>query len=339
MAEIDYEDGAVARLTGVQAQRIVQITGAICSVALIAGVALWGYRLAVRDVSGIPVVRAIEGPMRVAPSNPGGDIADHQGLAINAVAAIGEATDLPPEIVLAPPPMELAPDDPPGLTPLDPVAAAAPPVTGPVAPTVGIDPQAVAAPVPVALAPATQSQAVTETLTDLVAAPAPITTEDAVALALAEALGGDPVALGLTEASGVPESAAPEAAVSGATMRPMPRPQRLVAAQPAAIAAEAPADVVLTSPERDPASLQAGTRLVQLGAFDTPEVARREWAALMTRFGDLMTGKSLVIQAAQSGGRTFYRLRAHGFDGEDDARRFCAALLAENAACIPVVHR
>ena len=47
----------------------------------------------------------------------------------------------------------------------------------------------------------------------------------------------------------------------------------------------------------------------------------------------------MVVQSAQSGGRTFYRLRAHGFAGEDDARRFCAALLAENAACIPVAQR
>ena len=60
---------------------------------------------------------------------------------------------------------------------------------------------------------------------------------------------------------------------------------------------------------------------------------------LQSRFGDLIATKSMVVQSAQSGGRTFYRLRAHGFTGEDDARRFCAALLAENAACIPVAQR
>jgi SPOR domain len=46
-----------------------------------------------------------------------------------------------------------------------------------------------------------------------------------------------------------------------------------------------------------------------------------------------------VIQSAESGGRTFYRLRAHGFDGDDDARRFCAVLQAQAADCIPVAQR
>ena len=93
------------------------------------------------------------------------------------------------------------------------------------------------------------------------------------------------------------------------------------------------------SAEVDVASLPAGTRLVQLGAFDNEDQARGEWDRLAARFGDLMVGKSRVVQSAQSGGRTFYRLRAHGFDGEDDARRFCSALVAENAECIPVALR
>jgi hypothetical protein len=52
-----------------------------------------------------------------------------------------------------------------------------------------------------------------------------------------------------------------------------------------------------------------------------------------------MGGKSLVIQPAQSGGKTFFRLRAHGFATDDDTRRFCTAMVAENATCIPVVQR
>jgi hypothetical protein len=46
-----------------------------------------------------------------------------------------------------------------------------------------------------------------------------------------------------------------------------------------------------------------------------------------------------VIQSAESGGRTFYRLRAEGFADEDDARRFCAAITAEGPDCIPVAVR
>ena len=85
--------------------------------------------------------------------------------------------------------------------------------------------------------------------------------------------------------------------------------------------------------------IPAGTRLSQLGAFDSPEVARKEWDRLSARFGDYMDGKQRVIQKAQSGGRTFYRLRAIGFADLNDARRFCSALVAERADCIPVTSK
>jgi hypothetical protein len=91
--------------------------------------------------------------------------------------------------------------------------------------------------------------------------------------------------------------------------------------------------------EVDPATIAAGTKMVQLGAFDEDALARAEWANLQTRFADLIGTKALVVQQAKSGGRNFFRLRAHGFDTEDETRRFCAALLAENASCIPVAQR
>ena len=60
---------------------------------------------------------------------------------------------------------------------------------------------------------------------------------------------------------------------------------------------------------------------------------------LSGRFSDYLAGKKRVIQRAESGGRIFYRLRAMGFADLADARRFCSALVAENADCIPVVTR
>ena len=87
----------------------------------------------------------------------------------------------------------------------------------------------------------------------------------------------------------------------------------------------------------DPADIPAGTRLVQLGAYDSAEVARAEWERIAGRFDSFMDGKQRVVQKAEKAGRTFYRLRAHGFDDVADARRFCSALVAQNAACIPVV--
>lgn len=89
----------------------------------------------------------------------------------------------------------------------------------------------------------------------------------------------------------------------------------------------------------DPATLPAGTRLVQLGAFDSAEVAREQWDILSARFEDYMGGKSRVIEKAQTGGKTFYRLRAMGFADLADSRRFCSVLMAAKAACIPVATR
>ena len=85
------------------------------------------------------------------------------------------------------------------------------------------------------------------------------------------------------------------------------------------------------------ADLATGTRLVQLGAYESAEVAEQEWGRISGRFDSFFDGKARVIQKAKSGGRTFYRLRAHGFGDLAEARRFCAALVAERADCIPVV--
>ena len=86
-------------------------------------------------------------------------------------------------------------------------------------------------------------------------------------------------------------------------------------------------------------AVAVGTNLVQLGAFPNAEVAGVEWTRLQGRFGDVMGDKSRLIQSATSGGKTFYRLRAQGFAELGDARRFCAALVAEGTDCIPVVVR
>jgi len=128
--------------------RMVNVAGAALSVALLAGVGLWSYRLMVRDVAGIPVVRAMEGPMRVSPIDPGGRQAAYQGLAVNAVAAQGGVEPTPQHLILAPAATDIAVED---------RVAAARPAAEPVA-AVPVDPPlaeaaAVAAPEPVETVP------------------------------------------------------------------------------------------------------------------------------------------------------------------------------------------
>ena len=96
----DYRDESDVPL-GASVTAFLNWAGAALSLALIAGLGVWGYQLLVRDVSGVPVVRALEGPMRIAPEDPGGARAAYQGLAVNEIAAEGTAAEPADLVVLA----------------------------------------------------------------------------------------------------------------------------------------------------------------------------------------------------------------------------------------------
>lgn len=335
MADVDFEDfddgyGAAegqAQGRGLQTSRLVNIAGAVCSVGLVIGLGVWGYKLAVRDVNGIPVVRALEGPMRIAPANPGGEVAAHQGLAVNDVAALGAAAPPPEQLILAPRPVELTAED-----------AAAEDMNG-AAPAAPLQDTALA-PVVAPIAPLAATQGGAD--------------PDAVAKALAEALASDPDAasveedLGSVETASVATAADTAEAPAAPSLRPRARPASFApasdtATDPAATTDTAPALADTAAPppvvEVDASAIPNGTRLVQLGAFDTADQARGEWVKLTNQFGPVFAGKAMVVQSAESGGSTFFRLRAHGFADEAEARSFCLSLLEQNAACIPVEQR
>ena len=86
--------------------RLTHYVGALVSVGLIVILAVWGFKLVVRDVSGVPVIRAVEGQARTAPDNPGGELTDRTGMAVNSVAA---GTDAAPvdRVAIAPQPTAL----------------------------------------------------------------------------------------------------------------------------------------------------------------------------------------------------------------------------------------
>lgn len=106
-----YDEGFAPAVSAPRVTNLVNFAGAALSLALILGVGFWGYKLIVRDVSGIPVVRAMEGDMRVLPDNPGGGVAAHTGLSVNEVAASGEAGGPEDRLVLAPRTAGLAQED------------------------------------------------------------------------------------------------------------------------------------------------------------------------------------------------------------------------------------
>ncbi len=327
-----YDDGA--QPFSQRATSLVNYAGAACSLALMVGIGFWGYELIKRDVTGIPVVRAVEGDMRVAPDNPGGEVAAHTGLAVNAVAAEGEAAGFEDTLLLAPRTQQLAEED----LAVQPTAEA-----GEVAP-VEDDTAAVAV-------------SLTETLPE---EQSPMSADEILALADRLATGVEPI-----DAPAEPEVAAVEEAVPAepeveiiaasvpgvsTSLRPFVRPVSLSVPVSAsaqvdeAVAAALASASANAGPNNSEVSVLAtelpvGTKLVQLGAFPTPQDAAEVWTNLQGRFGDYLVSKERVIQVAERGSSTFYRLRAMGFDDLTDARRFCAALEAGNAECIPVVIR
>lgn len=318
---------------------LVNLAGAALSLGLMIGIGIWGYKLVMRDVTGIPVVRAMQGEMRVAPENPGGEVSAHAGLAVNEVVAEGEAAGFGDTLVLAPQTPGLATED----IAVQPTAEAEE-----IVPAEVTDP----------LGTVVEEVVVQATAEEPEAAPdpnAPLSAEAILALAdqiaaeatpLSELAPGEDIAPTITLNGEVVEqtpqpATAPQAQVIPASvpgvsisLRPVLRPTAVRAAPVAAAAPVSPAEpTVSTTP------IAAGTKLVQLGAFPTPDVAAAEWGRLATRFEDYMSGKDRLIQAATSGGQTFYRLRALGFEELADARRFCAALDAGGAPCIPLVAR
>ncbi|MGH1356884.1 MAG: SPOR domain-containing protein [Thalassovita sp.] len=298
MAQIQADGGFDAPENGIAFGALANLTGAAISLALLVGVGVWGYQLVTRDVSGIPVVRAAEGPMRIQPEDPGGAAAANQGLAVNAVAAEGSAAKPADQLILAPKPVTLSDEDKP---------------QGQLPTTVAMTPTEPQEPVN------TEKMSVEDLVASLTKDAKPL--EDVAPVTVSVPSVADPEAEFKIVSGGL-----------GRSLRPLPRPADLKPTPVAVPAATASIDV-------EAATLPAGTRLAQLGAYESAAVARKEWDRLYARFGDYMEDKKRVIQRAESGGRTFYRLRAQGFADINDARRFCSALVAEKAECIPVTTR
>ena len=79
------------------------------------------------------------------------------------------------------------------------------------------------------------------------------------------------------------------------------------------------------------ASGSAATHLVQLGAFNSREVAESKWAQFQRRYPDLK-GRDVVITEALVNGRTYFRVAAAGF-GSRTARSMCSTLRAGGTGC------
>jgi hypothetical protein len=300
----DTASAIAAQPRGERMQRLVNGTGALVSLLLVAGLGYWGYRLAVRDVTGIPVIRALEGPARVAPEDPGGELARHQGLSVNDVTADGTAAPAPDRLMLAPKPEGLSDED----LAMSAMAEGA----GAAGAALSIEPAATP----------------TEPLTGQPLGPDGVLDDPALAPVTADSL-----APARPEMRPLPRPGARSAALAPAADTTAAEDADVAAALAAAEASITPQ----TTEEIDAATLPPGTRLVQIDTYDSVDAARAGWDAIAEAYPDVMTGKRRVIEAAGDSGTSFFRLRAEGFADVEDARRFCSVLKPRVPTCVPAL--
>ncbi|MEM7616507.1 MAG: SPOR domain-containing protein, partial [Pseudomonadota bacterium] len=266
------------------------------------------YRLGVRDAREIPVIQALDTPARIQPADPGGTQFPNQGLEVNEIPG-GDAAQTPRETTLAPASLPLTNEDTPAQAEVQ----------------------------------SEESGQVTEAATPEVA-PDPA---DEIAALLEQVLADDGDVLPPPTPRVTPEILS--------SVRPVSRPESLLnTAVPGTFEETATAPLVpapldsgpvqdasdsaaTTAP--DPARLPAGTRLVQLGAFDDDGQAQAHWARLISAHADLLGGKSHFVQTRVSNGKTYYRLRLAGFDTENDQTFLCEALEARSVDCLSVTVR
>lgn len=272
----------------------IKSLSAMISLGLIIGIVVWSWRLGARDPMELPVIKAMEGPSRIQPADPGGTQAENQGLEVNGVLANNTEPPVSDEVALAPQPASLTEEDAP------------------------------------------------QGVLNAGEAPASATSENDSVASLISGL-DENATIGMV-ATAPPAEAQPVLPPTDlSALRPQPRPENLNTQ----IASVAPTDEVFSEVEPEAVAETAssgpavnpGDYLIQLGAFDTQEIAETQWQQVLESNGDLLGGKEHLIQETTSGGRVFYRLRVVGFAGKDESRALCSALQPREVPCIPVTAR
>lgn len=115
-------------------------------------------------------------------------------------------------------------------------------------------------------------------------------------------------------------------------------PPEAVQPRPTTPAAPAPtAPVVVPAPKEKAPTSAAPVRAasgVQIGAFSTPSVADREYAAIVSRYPQLTVGGAKRVQeVTASNGSTLYRTTVTGLSTEN-ARALCGAIRASGGDCL-----
>lgn len=309
--------------------------GALSALAVGGAVAWWGWGLTTRSIDDIPVVRALDGPMKRRPVDPGGLTLDTTDLSINTMLTGREARD----VALAPAPERPVPEDLPAprLTLPPSATTGAAPRRG----TAGVDrplgPFETPLPGRTDAAPATpftdRLEAQRKLARDTAAAEAAANAAQAQAAAAQAAAQAAFAAPASAILSAAPPVDPPDAGAAAPRIAPVsyPRPEKLaqLRAEEAAASRAAAASAAAAAPR----TIAVGDAAVQFGAFESAEVAEAQWVRQMRRNPDLLDSYIHTVTTVQSGGRTLFRLRAGPMASLDDAKNLCEAIEARGDAC------
>ncbi len=118
------------------------------------------------------------------------------------------------------------------------------------------------------------------------------------------------------------------------------------AAAPVEKTAVKPADTALKTDKADAAKAEKtkvadatapagkGGTMVQIGAFDSTEIANKQYASVASSYGLFLSGTSKRIEKVETAKGTLYRTSFAGFSSAEKARSFCSALKAAGHDCM-----
>ncbi len=288
------------------------LAAATLSLSMLGAVVAWAYQISVRDAHDVPVIRAIEGPMKQRPEETGGLKLEEKDLAVTRMVSGEGATGA---ATLAPAGEQPAPEDKPVQAIKRSEEAGGAQVASP------------------ALRLQSSATADEEVVVASAPAPGPETPAGATPEPATGSTTGTPVA---------PMAAATTGSSTGTPVTAMQDPLAVteqapeasppVRKRPETLDTTASASSTNTPVARQQVAL--GAPVIQLGAFTSRQLAERAWKDQRIINRNLFRGMEASITPVQSGGRELYRLRVGPFPSENEAKKVCIVIKARGADCI-----
>ena len=306
MARADFADydesgegeGRFSRIGGALSTAV----GAAMALGLLAAVGGWFYGLGTREAHEVPIIRAMAEPSKTRPNDPGGIVTPYQ-----QITSYRTAESAPVEagaVTVAPPPVAPRRDDV-AMGQLLPKPEKLPPAENgsnePAEEVASLDP----------LTGATLPPERADTLTD---AQAEGQTED--------------------QAAADAEAETPEPFVGGTALAPSASPR--APRRPSNLrerVARAEEEGRREVEELETRAASSGVQ-IQLSADPSETTIRAQWVQIYDKNKDILRDRTLAVQATQSGGTTWYRLRVGPFRDRSEALTVCQALIARGQDCI-----